>query len=170
MSLDRHRDIADLILKYVSTVAIVVGGCWAAYTFLVGENTATIIQLTITSETLQYGGGNGLLVVHVKPKNIGKKLVVLDKQRFDVVITKIPANLSPGMLHPQKNLPYHVENLMTRFRDGYELEPGIEYDELVSLIVPAGSVYAIRSQLELGDGTEVDQDAIVRVEAPLPPK
>jgi hypothetical protein len=168
MALEKLRDLADLILKVISIVAILAGGCWAVYQFQLAENTATIMQLTLTSEVQPYGPDTRLLVLHVKPKNIGRTLVKLDKHLFSIVVRKLPSNFTTGHLTLQSLPIYHSENLMKRFSEGYELEPGLEYDELVAFIVQKGSMYSVKSTLELNDGTEVDQEVIMRADDPTP--
>ncbi|GBL47269.1 hypothetical protein SFMTTN_3103 [Sulfuriferula multivorans] len=55
-------------------------------------------------------------------------------------------------------------NILKKYTDGYELEPGVKYDEVEALILPKNTSYAINVVMDLGDNTEVDQNNIARVE------
>jgi hypothetical protein len=52
---------------------------------------------------------------------------------------------------------------MKRFPDGYELEPGVEYDEIVAIVVPKKSSFTIKATFDLGED-EVDHTTVARVE------
>jgi hypothetical protein len=102
-------------------------------------------------------------VLHFKVKNIGK--VPVNQEHVTISVKDIPEGLKPSVVDIQKLKERYKEDIKKRYpmeEDGYVLEPGVEYDELVTLIVPKGT-YAIRAEMDLGEDTEVDQDLIARV-------
>lgn len=164
IDLQKARDWADLVLKMLSVVAIIAGGLWAYYQFQVTETDASNIQLTISTEVVKYSDENRLLLIHIKPKNIGKVLVTPGKDGLVLTVRKFPGDYKPGAVDLDKLSEVHRVNVLKKYPDGYELEPGVEYDEVDALIVPKGAVYAVDAVMDLGDNTEVDQMHIVQVE------
>lgn len=163
MDLQRTRDWADLLLKALSIFAILVGAGWGLYQFQITETTASNIQLTVSSESQPYSADSRLLLIHIRPKNIGKVLVTAGKEGLLVTVRSIPRGEKNGMLDLEKLPEFYKIDLMKRFQDGYDLEPGVEYDEVVALIAPKGSMYAIKATLDLGGNTEVDHTAITYI-------
>jgi hypothetical protein len=162
--LQKARDWADLALKIISSVAIVVGGWWAYYQFRVTDSTASNIQIGLATEIVKYSEDYRLLVIHVKPKNIGKVPVSPGKGGLIVSVRPLPTTLKAGAVDLEKPPELHNANLITRFPDGYELEPGVEYDEVEALVVPKSGLYAVKATMDLGDNTEIDQTTVTRVE------
>lgn len=163
MNLQHARDWADLVLKLCSVVALVAGGTWAYYQFRVVGTTESNIQLTVTADALPYSGGVRLLVVHAKPKNIGKVPIELPKTGFVVSVRALPKNAKGGPLDISKLPELYKTDLLQRFPDGYRLEPGVEYDELYVLLVPPG-LYAAQSVLSLDARDELDHTILVSVQ------
>lgn len=164
MNLQIFRDWVDLILKCVSTIAIIVGGTWALYQYQIMETSADNVQITVTTESQPYGSDSRLLLIHAKPKNIGKVLVSAGKSGFLVSVRAIPENLKQGVV-ALDNLPMlYKGDILKKFPDGYELEPGVEYDEVLALVVPKGKLFAVKATFDLGDNAEVDHTTVARVE------
>lgn len=164
MKLQSAQDLSDLTLKVMSIIAIILGGWWAYYQFDISRATASNIQVAVTSESKNYDESSCILLIHVKVKNIGKVLVKPNKDGFIVSVRRIPKNLNQGPIELEKMPLMHRVNLLKRYRDGYELEPEVEYDEIVALIVPKSSMYAVKATFNLSDETEVDQTAVANVE------
>lgn len=164
MDLQRARDWADFFLKSLSMVAIVVGGTWAYYQFQVTDTTASNTQLMVSTESHRYSDDSRLLLIHAKLKNIGKVPVTPDKAGFLITVRSIPNNAKSGVLELESLPEFYKTDLLKRFPDGYELEPGVEYDEVLALVVPKDSMYAIKAVLNLEDNTEVDHTTVARAE------
>jgi hypothetical protein len=164
MDLPKIRDWVDLILKCLSIVAIVVAGWWALYQFRLTETAAYNVQIAVSAESQAYGNDLRLLLIHVRPKNIGKVLVTPGKLGLVVTVRSIPERLKSGVVDLEELPVFYTGDLMNRFPDGYDLEPGVEYDEVLALIVPKGKMFSIKAILDLGDDTEVDHTTVTRVE------
>jgi len=164
MDLQKARDWADLLLKSISVLALILGGGWAYYQFSITDTTASNIQLFVSTEYQPYSDDSRLLLIHVKPENIGKVSVEPGKDGFVVIVRSIAPNAGPGVLDLEKMPEVYKVNLMERFPKGYELEPGVKYDEVLALVVPKGSMYAIKATLDLGDDTEMDHTVVARTE------
>jgi hypothetical protein len=164
MSFQKIRDWTDLVLKILSIAAIIAGGIWAYYQFSVARTDIDNIQLTVSTEQKQYGKETRLLLIHIKPKNIGKSLVELGKTGFIVTIRSIPDNHKQGIIDLEKLPKTYEIDLMERFKDGYEMEPGVEYDEVAALVVPKNAIYSIKATLDQGEDDEVDHTVVTRIE------
>jgi len=164
MDLQKARDWADLLLKILSILAIMVAGVWAYYQHWVTDTAETNAQVTVSTEYLDYEDDSRLLLIHVKPKNIGKVAFEPGKQGFIVSVRRIPDKHPQGPMELDTFPEIYKTDIVKRFSDEYDLEPGVEYDEIVALVVPKHSMYAIKATLDLGDGTEVDHTAVARIE------
>jgi hypothetical protein len=163
MELQRAKDWTDVLLKSLSILAILAGGVWGFYQFWITDFAANNIQLTVSSESQPYSTNSRLLLVHVKPKNIGKVSVSPGKQGLLVIIRSVPDNMKDGILDLEKLPEVYKTDLMKRFPEGYELEPGVEYDELIAMVVPKGSAFAIKAVFDLEDDY-LDHTTVARVE------
>jgi hypothetical protein len=164
MTFQNLRDRIDFSLKVISIIAIITGGVWTYFQFYVSD--FGNIQINVSTEYQQHSDGLRLLLIHVKPKNVGKAIYEAkrNKQKFTVKIRNISTGIGKGVLDLE-TLPesYNVD-LMKRFPDGYEIDPGVEYDEVVAVVVPKDSMYAISAVLDINSEDEVDHTTIVRVD------
>lgn len=163
MDIQKVRDWADLLLKLLSIIAIIAGGIWAYYQFWITDTGVENMQITVSTEQQSYGKDSRLLLIHIKPKNIGKVLVTTGKDGFTVTVRSIPNNLKHGVVDLEEMPEIYKTDLLKRF-DGYEIEPGVEYDEVIAMIVPKHSMYSIRATLGMGSNDEVDHTAIAQIE------
>ena len=163
MDLQKAKDWADLVLKVTSVVAIIATGIWAYYNFWVTDTVDSNIELAISTEVFHYSDNDRLLLIHVRPKNIGKVLVSPD--HLTVTVRDLPSNLSPGEVDLDKLNKRYSTDILDRYKDGYDLEPSVIYDEVWALVVPKGTMYSVRAEIDFDENeNEVDQTAVVRVD------
>jgi hypothetical protein len=164
VSLQRARDWADLGVKLLTMVAILVGGYWAYYKFRVTDEAEISAVVAVSAEVLPYSRESCLLLLHVRPKNIGNVPISFGNKGFVVTVRSVPAGSNPGALDLDAQPKFYETDILQRFPDGYDLEPRADYDELVALVVPKGSMFSAKAVLNLPDGTEVDHTAVVRAD------
>lgn len=162
MELQKAKDWADLVLKVMSIAAIIAAGAWAIYRFNLTDTADSNIELAITTETLPYSADNRLLLIHVRPKNIGK--VMVSPQHLTVAVRDLPGDLRLGAVELEKLKDRYKTDILDRYKDGYDLEPGVIYDEVVAMIVPKGTMYSVYSEIDFDQENEVDQTTVARVE------
>lgn len=162
MELQKTRDWIDLLLKVMSILAIIAAGGWAIYQFKITDSDASNIQLIVSTDVMNYQGDNRLLLIHVKPRNIGK--VRVSPKHLTVTISDLPIGIKPSVIDLTKLNEKYKTDILDRFKNEYDIEPGVEYDEVVAMIVPKGTMYAVYSEMEFEEGDEVDYTAIARVE------
>lgn len=162
MDLQKVKEWVDLVLKALSIFAIIATGCWAIYQFKITETDASNIQFVVTTEVLKYSDDSRMLLIHLRPKNIGK--IRVEPLHITVTVKDIPVGLKPGSAVDLEKLKERFKaDVLDRFKDGYELEPGVEYDEIVTLVVPKG-MYSVSGEMDLGDNYEVDHTTIAMVD------
>jgi hypothetical protein len=162
------KDWSDIALKWISSLGIVAAGAWAYFNWSSADTNAANVELRLTADTSPYGAGCNLLAVHVRPKNIGKVLVQPGKQGIRVSVAEVPRGLPVGAVAAKQLVPLAEEKDLTkRFKDGYEMEPGVEYDELVLFVVPAGMTLVAQAEMDLGPegGVDTEVDAALVVPA-----
>ena len=154
MTLRRAIEIADLVLKGVTIIALMVGGTWTFWTFVIQRTDVENLGLEVTAESVRYGGDLRLLVVHVKPKNIGK--VLAQPTTFRLIVRKIPPGIEQGKTIELAEIkPMASIDLLRHDQDGYEMEPGVGYDDVEVLVVQKGIVVHVEAELEFQDGSVI---------------
>jgi hypothetical protein len=169
--LEKVKTWAEIVFACVSTVAIPIGGWWAFHNFSVEDTHEANPNITVSAEVQPYDDTRRLLVVHVKPKNLGKVPIELDggkKGDIDVLVKTFPAGLASGRVDQDK-LPvaFAAHNIVSKYNGGYVIEPGIDYDEIETFIVPKGATYLVYAEMDHYDDTpddEVDDSAVVKVD------
>ncbi|AXL51524.1 hypothetical protein DSC91_004218 [Paraburkholderia caffeinilytica] len=166
---------ADLALTCASLIALPVAGFWA-YNNFAAEDTHTLNpNITVSADLLPYSQDFELLVVHAKPKNIGKVPVILrGKANGDIDISV--KSISEGLTPPASKLAVAVneakldtvaenKNITSEYADGYYMEPGIEYDEVRSFVVRKNATYLVRVEIhDFEKDNFVDASCIVRAQ------
>src|ERR1035437_2363145 len=151
MELQKARDWLDLVLKSLLLLALILFGVWAGYRLWNDRIAVTRVQLAVSTEYKPFSDDARLLLIHVKPKNIGQANMQPGKEGVVVLVRSIAPNTAPGVLDLEKMREVHKLVLTDKFPDDYPLLPGVEYDEVSALVVPKGATYAIKAALDLGD-------------------
>ncbi|MEM5316512.1 hypothetical protein [Paraburkholderia sp. JHI869] len=157
---------AELTLTCTSLVALPVGGWWAFHNFSVEDTHEANPNITVTVEVQPFSESSRLQVVHVKPKNVGKIPIELDggkKGDINIDVRVSPAKLPDGLVSTDA-LPvkFRAANIVSRFNGGYVMEPGIDYDEVETFIVPKDATYIVRAEMD-----NYDQDPTMKSKRPV---
>ncbi len=174
--LQKHlKEWGGALLPWVTIVSIFVGGWWAYHNFSITDTAEWNPEIRISVEVLPYDSNSSLLVVHVKPKNIGKVPIALyggDKGGdISVEVSSIPSKHDTGRINESELTKVEeIKSLVENNNGEYSLEPGVEYDDLQYFVVPKGRLYVINAQLEWpyegenpDDGYAVDASTVVTV-------
>lgn len=168
--LEKVKLWAEFALTCASLIALPVAGWWAYHNFSVEDTHETNPNISVSADVLPYDDDRRLLVVHVRPKNAGKVPIELDggkKGDIDVEVKVLPPKLPNGHLDPDK-LPvkFPASNIVSGYKGGYVMEPGIDYDEIETFVVPKGATYIVRAEMDHYDedpDDEVDASSVVVV-------
>ena len=170
--MEQAKPFADLLLTCTSVIAIIVGGWWTYNNFIAEDTHEADPNISVSAEVQPYDATRALLVVHVKPVNHGKVPIELDggeQGDIDVTIKEIPPGLGNGHIEQDKLVAVPnatARNIVSRYK-GYVLEPGTEYDEIESFVVPRGKMYLVTAEMDHYDtdpDVEVDGSTVVRIE------
>jgi hypothetical protein len=172
--LEKVKPWAEFALTCASLLAIPVAGWWAYHNFSVEDTDEVNPNISVSADVLPYDSDRRLLIVHVKPKNVGKVPFELDGGKqgdIDVLVKVIPPKMDSGHIDADKlSLPppnFTARDIVSRYKGGYVLEPGIEYDEIETFVVPKGTTYLISAEMDHFDENpddEVDASAVVKVD------
>ena len=130
------------------------------------------INVTVEATSLPYSNTQRFLVVHVRPKNVGKVPVIFKKpDDLRATVKRIPDALGTGSVDIDA-LPVTVEkkDMLSRpgYGDEYELDPGVDFDEVAAFVVTPGtyhveaSLHQHQKKLDIDD-TYGDQ-TVVRID------
>jgi len=134
---------SQAISTVVQVIAVCIAGYWTYHLHVVTGETDENVNASVEAASLPYSESQRLLIVHFRPKNVGKVAVTYDKKDdARVVVKQIPDNQPAGAVDVDK-LPvaYVKKDLFGRYGDEYEIDPGIEYDEVATFVVPPGTYH-----------------------------
>ncbi|MFZ6688482.1 hypothetical protein ACO0K0_12115 [Undibacterium sp. SXout11W] len=157
-------DSTELISKWVTISAIIAGGIWAYYNFLIVDYKLPNAQITLSTEVIDTGGDLRLLVVHIKPTNIGKVPIEIKSDGLSLSLRKIPSgNGKSEQINLDEIKPvFEKKDLLKRY-ESYLMEPAVMYDEVALFYLPKGDTYAIEANLDLGETGEVGAFDFVKI-------
>ena len=152
MSVQEAIEYADFINKLLTSIAIVGAGGWALWTFVLRREGVWNLQLNISPTDLPYGPGSRLLLITVNLKNVGKVKITPGSKGCRVSVRKLPNDLKAGEVleRDRGELLVGDVDILEHYREkegyaGYEIEPGCEYHELISVVVPEGDIFVIKA-------------------------
>ncbi|KVN23892.1 hypothetical protein WJ63_19340 [Burkholderia pyrrocinia] len=169
--LDKVKPWAEFALTCASLIAIPIAGWWAYHNFSVEDTHEVNPNISVSADVLPYDDDRRLLVVHVRPKNAGKVPIELGGGKrgdIDVEVKVLPPKLANGHLDLGKvPVSFPARNIVSRYEGGYVMEPGIDYDEIETFVVPKRATYIVRAEMDHYDDdapdNEVDASYVVVV-------
>lgn len=174
--LQKHlKEWGGALLPWVTIVSIYVGGWWAYHNFSITDTAAWNPEIRVSAEVLPYDANSSLLVVHVKPRNIGKVPIELyggvKGGDISVEVSSMPSKHGLGRIRDSELAKVEeIQSLVKENNGEYTLEPGVEYDDLQYFVVPKGRLYVVDAQLDWPyegdnpeDGYNVDGSTVVMV-------
>jgi hypothetical protein len=175
--LQKHlKEWGSALLPWVTIVSILVGGWWAYHNFSITDTAEWNPEIRVSAEVLPYDSNSSLLVVHVKPKNIGKVPISLHggKKGGDIsaIVSSMPLKHGTGRINESELTKVEeIKSLVEENNGEYSLEPGVEYDDLQYFIVPKDRLYVVNTELAWpydganpDDGYAVDATTVVLVQ------
>ena len=134
---------SQAISTVVQVIAVCIAGYWTYHIHVVTGETDENVNVTIEATSLPYSKAQRLLIVHMRPKNVGKVPVTYKKNDDARVVVKlIPDDHTADAVDVDK-LPvaFEKKDLFGRYGDRYEIDPGIEFDEVATFVVQPGTYY-----------------------------
>ena len=140
--IDMHKikEWSDIVLKLMTILAIPIGGWWAYHNFSITATSEWNPEIRVTTEVFPYDLKSMLLVIHARPKNIGKVPIELygnNKGDITVQIEELPSEHEIGRIGEKELVQVHeIKSLVAENNGEYDLQPGVEYDDLQYFVVP----------------------------------
>jgi hypothetical protein len=160
VDLAKVGNFVEIIFKIASIFAIVVGAFWAKHQFDITRIPFSNLEVSVIAESKSYSDSLRLLFINIKSRNIGKVLVIPDS--IIATVHKIPVKNELGILDVDKQPVIYSTNVLKRYPDGCELEPGVEFNDNLILIVPKDSIYSVQATLNYDRNYEVDNSTVIQ--------
>ncbi|MCP1120505.1 hypothetical protein [Robbsia andropogonis] len=170
----KWSEAADLALKILSCVAIVAGGGWALWTFVLGGSKDWQLNLSVDASVMPYRDNLRMIVVHVHAKNprpVALELRSKDHDSYSLKIRQIDTGGKAGdVIEEGTGKIVATADLLKTAGGDYEFLPGADMDDMPAFILPLGSTVEITATVTRREGG-IDEDSnatstVVRVDDP----
>jgi len=136
MTLEQLKTLIDIMSGVVTTIAILIGGIWTFFIFVIGRNHSPNIQLTIQCSPITNEGRNAVLLT-ITAKNIGQTLVIKERCYLFIVPISQPLRgdeLLASRIDPlQKDMLSQYPPTFEIFSNTQSLNPHEYVDENILL-------------------------------------
>jgi hypothetical protein len=158
--------VTQVVTAIFQIVAVVVAAIWTWRLSTVTGETIENPNVTVTAEVLPYDDTQRLLIVNMRPKNVGKAVIryhPTDDMR--ITVKALTPGKAPGGLVDVDGLPvtFQTKNLFTKYGTAYELYPGIEFHESAAFVVQPGKYYVEGEIKDKQDDSTVGDQAFIEV-------
>lgn len=157
--------LTDQIHKWAQVLAILAGGIWAYYHFVLAGASDWDVTLGITTEVIPYSKDLKLLVVHVRSENRTERVVEIAKpdDSFTLTIRKVPDGLTAkAIAETDKGELLATRDLLPEI-DSWQFMPKSRFEDTFGVILPAKTKVALQATL-IHDGDYSTASEIVSVE------
>ena len=132
------KEWGSTLLPWVTIVSIFIGGLWAYHKFSITDEAEWNPSIRVSAEAMPYADKE-LLVIHVRPKNIGKvPISLLGRNKGDISISlnEFPPDHAIGRIKDEElTAVAKIESLVAENSGSYVLEPGVEYNDVQYFVV-----------------------------------
>src|SRR3989304_6683943 len=90
--------LSDIIVNIVSSLAIIIGGVWGYWTFVIKRQNVWNLQISLEPEIIPYSLSKRLLVTYVILRNVGQVKVTPGSKGCQLTIWKLPNDKKEGEL------------------------------------------------------------------------
>jgi hypothetical protein len=167
----------ETVYHVLASVAIIVGGIWALFTYVVQHEGIWNVDLSISSESMPYKDTLRAVVVRVDLQNRGKRAVRAGEGGLELTVVRVPQGLEPyqpvwrtKMIFDdkgQQTVANHIDMLRHYKSHGiyeYELEPAAVYQETEAILAKEGDLLLLEIQFFGPDGDSIRQYKYVTVD------
>ena len=152
----RAIEIADLILKILSCIAILSAGAWAVWVFWLSGATDWQNNITLETQVLPYHDNLRLLVIHAKSKNPRNTTFEMNSKHdsSQLRVRKLVADAKAGtVFHEDEGELVASADLLKLAGDSYEFLPNAEMDDMQAVVLPVGSTVSVIAEMKIYTGT-----------------
>ena len=163
--------LSDIIVNIVTSLAIIIGGVWGYWTFVIKRQNVWNLQITLEPEIIPYSHSKRLLVIYVILRNVGQVKVTPGPKGCQLTIWKMQSDKKEGELVLPKEGEKLIEKLdiLRKYKEKgsywhYEIEPNCQYQEMESIVVNKGVLLAIEAKFfPPEEGDYINETKVIRV-------
>ena len=151
--LERWKLRFESAYALLASIAILVAGGWALYTYVIQREGVWNIDMSLSTETVAYGPAQSLLVLKVNLENRGKRKVTPADHGLRLSISKVPKDAVPwtlvwrdGRRLENGETVINSYDMLGHYDGDYDVEPGAVYQETEALVVDSDAVLLITLQ------------------------
>src|SRR5258707_5612667 len=144
MDITNFKDLAQGVSAIISSLAILVGGLWAYWKFVIQKERQPRAEFDVTAEFLGVQDGKWLLEVSARLNNKGHVRHLMKNANMNVryLTAADPVLESPEKGHFQQILFPHSIGRRTAWYDSY-IDPGLEFRNSYLAWVPVEATYIL---------------------------
>jgi hypothetical protein len=149
----------ELALKILTFIALFVGGGWALYLYQAAGGDGWAINIKLEAKVLPYHDNLRLLVVNVKAINARKFEVELDPKigdMYELRFSKLPSVMKENSVIDEAGGDLMQRVSLLPQDSTYDFMPGLEMDDMRTIVVPAKSTVLISAEIRKQTG-EMDK-------------
>ena len=149
----RAIEMADLVLKVLSCLAIIGGAMWAYYQFDISGSTGWQNNLALETQVLPYHDDLRLLVVHAKSKKFD--LVKKDGDSFVLRVQRVAddAKVNAIIDPDRRNVIVPDIDLLANTGGEYDFAPNAEMGDMRTIVLKIGGTVVLTADMETNNGT-----------------
>ena len=164
MSLDEVSKLFGIASKGVTILAILVGGAWASWRFLIRREHVWNLQIGLGLDQIP-------LMNNLALSNVGNVKIVPGPSGCWVSVRQVDHSLKHSDIVSWDEAIPVADNIdaLRHYKKGdtypdYEIEPGCEYHEIENVAVQAGFVYLVKVQFWWKkDSDSIEEYGVIQV-------
>jgi hypothetical protein len=156
-------DIADLCLKTFSALAVLIGGAWGFYKYIIAGSASWMCNISLDTEVLLYRDDLRLLVIHVRSTNPRTSKFEFDKPnssfKLDVRLLAIDHN-APTIFDEEDGQTIARIDFLESIDGGYEMLPAATMDDMRTFVLPVNTIVSMTAELRIRRWWQTDDDLV----------
>ncbi|MFM0752609.1 hypothetical protein [Paraburkholderia strydomiana] len=160
--LQPYADIADFCLKTLSAAAVLIGGGWAMYKYIISGSTSWMNNIALDTEVLPYQDDLRLLVIHVRSVNPRTSKFEFNEHNatFKLDIRQLPSDRAARTIFDEEEGQLFASIDLLKGTGGYEMLPGGTMDDMRTVILPVGTTVSMTAELRIRRWCQRESDFI----------
>ena len=150
------------MLEALSAVAVLIGGGWPIYKYMIGGNTSWMNNIALDTEVLPYQDDLRLLVVHVRSTNPRASKFEFDERNatFKLDIRQLPGDRAARTIFDEDEGQSIATIDLLKGTGGYEMLPGATMDDMRTVVLPVGTTISMTAELRIRRWWQRESDFI----------
>jgi hypothetical protein len=173
--MDSISAYVDIITSVLSTLALLIAGFWAWWTFAIKRTGKWNLGLAIQTEAFTYSSDPDirLLVITIRLKNMGSVRITPGTKGLVLKVTKMDETATcydPVNYSENGTVIYGPSDMLEKYRHPkkgykcYEIEPNNEYTEIETIVVKKADLLTVECRFYGKDNVDsITEYSVIRV-------